>query len=75
MFLRADPERGLPLGSFTVAGAATGFDQLAQGKITTDKGTKIDCGKAGTYEVGEAGEVLYNKPLMFTADNIDQYSF
>ncbi len=67
-FMMWDPAE---LGYVATVAAA----QLAQGKITTDKGTKIDCGKAGTYEVGEAGEVLYNKPLMFTADNIDQYSF
>jgi rhamnose transport system substrate-binding protein len=67
-FMMWDPAE---LGYVATVAAA----QLAEGKINTTKGTKIDCGKAGTYEVGEGGEVLYNKPLMFTADNIDQYSF
>ena len=67
-FMMWDPAE---LGYVATVAAA----QLAEGKIDTAKGTKIDCGKAGTYEVGDNGEVLYNKPLMFTADNIDQYNF
>jgi len=67
-FMMWDPAE---LGYVATVAAA----QLAQGKITAAKGTKIDCGKAGTYEVGDNGEVLYNKPLMFTADNIDKYNF
>ena len=67
-FMMWDPAE---LGYVATCAAA----QLAEGKITTAKGTKIDCGKAGTYEVGDNGEVLYNKPLMFTADNIDKYNF
>ena len=67
-FMMWDPAE---LGYVATVAAA----QLAEGKITTEKGTKIDAGKAGTYEVGDNGEVLYNKPLMFTAENIDQYNF
>ena len=67
-FMMWDPAE---LGYVATVAAA----QLAEGKITAEKGQKIDAGKAGTYEVGEAGEVLYNKPLMFTADNIDDYNF
>lgn len=67
-FMMWDPAE---LGYVATVAAA----QLAEGKIKAEKGQKIDCGKAGTYEVGEAGEVLYDKPLMFTADNIDDYSF
>lgn len=67
-FMMWDPAE---LGYVATVAAA----QLAEGKITAEKGTKIDAGKAGTYEVGDNGEVLYNKPLMFTADNIDDYNF
>lgn len=49
--------------------------QLVTGEITAEKGTMIDCGAAGTYEVLDDGEVQYNKPLMFTADNIDDFDF
>lgn len=67
-FMMWDPAE---LGYVATVAAA----QLAEGKITTEKGQKIDAGKHGTYEVGENGEVLYNKPLMFTAENIDKYNF
>lgn len=67
-FMMWDPAE---LGYVATVAAA----QLAQGKITAEKGQKVDAGKAGTYEVGDNGEVLYNKPLMFTADNIDKYNF
>lgn len=67
-FMMWDPAE---LGYIATVAAA----QLAEGKITASKGSKIDAGKAGTYEVLENGEVQYNKPLMFTADNIDDYSF
>lgn len=49
--------------------------QLATGVIDGVEGDVIDAGPAGTYTVGADGEVLYNKPLMFTADNIDDYDF
>jgi rhamnose transport system substrate-binding protein len=49
--------------------------QLATGVITAEEGQVIDAGDAGTYTVGKDGEVLYDKPLMFTADNIDDYDF
>ena len=49
--------------------------QLATGKITATEGTKIDAGAVGTYVVLKDGEVDYNKPLMLTKDNIDNYSF
>jgi rhamnose transport system substrate-binding protein len=55
--------------------ATVAADQLATGKITGKEGDVIDAGKAGKYTVGKDGEVLYNKPLMFTADNIDKYNF
>jgi rhamnose transport system substrate-binding protein len=49
--------------------------QLATGVITAEEGQVIDAGPAGTYTVGVDGEVLYDKPLIFTADNIDDYDF
>lgn len=49
--------------------------QLAAGQITADEGTVIDAGSAGKYTVGKDGEVQYNKPLMLTPENIDQYDF
>ncbi len=49
--------------------------QLVTGQITTAPGTVIDAGTAGKYTVLKDGEVDYNKPLMFTADNIDKYDF
>ncbi len=49
--------------------------QLATGVIKGEEGETIDAGDAGTYTIGADGEVLYDKPLMFTADNIDDYDF
>jgi rhamnose transport system substrate-binding protein len=49
--------------------------QLATGEITAEEGQVIDAGDAGQYTVGADGEVLYDKPLIFTADNIADYDF
>lgn len=49
--------------------------QLASGEITAEKGQVIDAGPAGEYTVGKDGEVQYNKPLIFTSDNIDDFDF
>ncbi len=49
--------------------------QLATGEITAEEGQEIDAGDAGTYLVGKDGEVLYDKPLMFTPENIADYDF
>lgn len=67
-FMMWDPAE---LGYIATVAAA----QLAEGKITAEKGQTIDAGPAGTYQVLDGGEVDYNKPLMFTADNIDKYNF
>jgi hypothetical protein len=48
---------------------------LAAGKITAAEGQEIDAGAAGKYTVGKDGEVQYNKPLMFTKDNIDSFNY
>jgi rhamnose transport system substrate-binding protein len=55
--------------------ATVAADQLATGKITGKEGDVVDAGSAGTYTVGKDGEIDYNKPLMFTADNVDNYDF
>lgn len=49
--------------------------QLATGVITGAEGETIDAGAAGTFTIGKDGEVLYDKPLIFTPDNIDDYDF
>ncbi len=67
-FMMWDPAE---LGYLATVAAA----QLAEGKITAEEGQTIDAGKAGTYTVGADGEVLYDKPLMFTPENIDDYDF
>jgi hypothetical protein len=51
--------------------ATTAASQPAAGKITTAEGQVIDAGAAGKDTVGKDGEVRYNKPLVFTKDNID----
>lgn len=55
--------------------ATTAAYQLSTGAITAEEGQVIDAGAAGKYTVGKDGEVQYNKPLIFTADNIDDYDF
>jgi rhamnose transport system substrate-binding protein len=55
--------------------ATTAASQLAAGKISAVEGQEIDAGAAGKYTVGKDGEVQYNKPLMFTKDNIDSFNY
>ncbi len=45
------------------------------GKLDLKPGTKFTAGKAGEYTVGEHGEIVYGKPLLFTKDNVDKYNF
>jgi rhamnose transport system substrate-binding protein len=49
--------------------------QLATGEITAAEGQVIDAGAVGKFTVGKNGEVNYDKPLTYTADNIDQYDY
>jgi len=49
--------------------------QFATGEITNDEGQVVKAGKAGEFTIGKDGELLYDKPLIFTAENIDQYDF
>jgi rhamnose transport system substrate-binding protein len=55
--------------------ATVAANELVTGKITGKEGDIVDAGAAGKYTVGKDGEVDYNKPLIFTADNIDKYQF
>ena len=45
------------------------------GKLDLTPGTTFEAGKAGSYTVGEGGEIVYGKPLMFTKDNVDDAGF
>ena len=45
------------------------------GKLDLKPGTTFKAGKAGEYTVGEGGEIVYGKPLMFTKENVDQFNF
>jgi rhamnose transport system substrate-binding protein len=55
--------------------AAYATHLLITGELKATKGSTFTAGSAGTYTVGDNGEVPYNKPIMFTAKNIDQYNF
>jgi len=48
---------------------------LSAGQLDMTEGTKFTAGSAGEYTVGKDGEIPYNKPLIFTKKNIDQYDF
>lgn len=67
-FMMWDPAE---LGFIATVAAA----QLAKGEITSDEGQVIDAGSAGSFTVLADGEVQVNRPLIFTADNIDDYDF
>ena len=45
------------------------------GKLDLTPGTTFEAGKAGTYTVGEGGEIVYGKPLMFTKETVDKAGF
>jgi rhamnose transport system substrate-binding protein len=45
------------------------------GKLEIKPGVTFDAGKAGQYTVGNDGEVVYGKPLIFTKENVDQAGF
>lgn len=76
-FLEKGQAKAFALWDPTALGyiATTAAYQLATGKITADEGQVVDAGKYGKYTVGKDGEVDYNKPLIFTKDNIGQYDF
>lgn len=45
------------------------------GELDLTPGTTFEAGKAGSYTVGEGGEIVYGKPLMFTKENVDDAGF
>ena len=45
------------------------------GKLEVKAGVKVDAGKAGQYTIGQDGEIVYGKPLIFTKETIDKFNF
>jgi len=45
------------------------------GKLEIKPGAKFDAGKAGSYTVGENGEIVYGKPMIFTKETVDKAGF
>lgn len=45
------------------------------GKLKIEPGATFEAGKTGTYTVGEGGEIVYGKPMIFTKENVDQAGF
>jgi len=45
------------------------------GKLDIKPGATFEAGKAGTYTVGEGGEIVYGKPMIFTKENVDKAGF
>jgi rhamnose transport system substrate-binding protein len=45
------------------------------GKLEVKQGAKVEAGKAGVYTVGENGEIVYGKPLIFTKETVDKAGF
>jgi rhamnose transport system substrate-binding protein len=59
------------LGYMSVYVAVAALD----GTLKNTVGAKVKAGKLGEFTVGKDGEIVYGRPLIFTADNIDQYNF
>jgi len=59
------------LGYLSVYVAKAALD----GTLKNVVGAKVKAGKLGEFTVGKDGEIVYGKPLFFTAQNIDQYNF
>jgi rhamnose transport system substrate-binding protein len=45
------------------------------GKLEIKPGATFQAGHAGSYTVGEDGEIVYGKPLIFTKDTVDKAGF
>jgi rhamnose transport system substrate-binding protein len=45
------------------------------GKLDVKPGVTCQAGKAGEYKIGEDGEIVYGKPLIFTKETIDKFNF
>lgn len=50
-------------------------DQLVKGTIEGKEGETVSIDGIGDFTIGENGELDVNKPIIFTADNIDDYDF
>ncbi len=59
------------LGYMSVYVAKAALD----GTLKNTVGAKVTAGKLGEFTVGADGEIVYGKPLIFTAQNIDEYKF
>ena len=59
------------LGYMSVYVAKAALD----GTLSKTPGTKVSAGELGEFTVGEDGEIVYGRPLIFTPENIDQYDF
>lgn len=59
------------LGYMSVYVAKASLD----GTLSKTPGSKVTAGKLGEFTVGQDGEIVYGKPLIFTPQNIDQYNF
>ena len=46
-----------------------------EGDLSKTPGTTFEAGELGTFEVGEDGEIVYGRPLIFTPENIDDFDF
>jgi rhamnose transport system substrate-binding protein len=55
--------------------AAYAVAQLASGNIEGKEGESFSAGKLGNRTVGKDGVVLLGPPIVFNADNIDQFNF
>ena len=45
------------------------------GKLDLKPGTTFKAGKVGEYTVGDGGEIVYGKPLMWTKETVDKSPF
>ena len=45
------------------------------GKLDPKPGTTFKAGKVGEYTVGDGGEIVYGKPLMWTKETVDKSPF
>ena len=59
------------LGYLSVYAAVAAVD----GSLKNVPGSKLKAGTLGEFTVGEGGEIVYGRPLIFTKDNIDQFNF
>jgi rhamnose transport system substrate-binding protein len=46
-----------------------------EGDLSKTPGSTFSAGELGEFEVGEDGEIVYGRPLIFTPENIDDFDF